>query len=402
MTDEPIVAIEIGTSKVCAMVGEAHRDDSIMITGVGSCESFGVRMCVITDLGEVGKRVTKAIQGAEESANVEIGKAYLVISGGHIQGVVSRGNVAVADPDRGIGEDDVESVRRIAGALNLSHDRAIMHTITQKFYVDGHGGVVNPRGMKGNVLALDMLVLHGLTNLMSNAVKVAQNVGVEIVDVAFGGLCSALATLTREQKECGALQIDLGGGATSYVAYADSAIALAGSLAVGGDHVTSDISRGLSLSINRAETLKKEAGSAVVDPGSQDRTVTVPEEVGFLRNTVTLHDLDTIIHARMEELLQLIRAELERKNLLHSMGAGVILTGGGARLKGLRDLAERVFGMPCSIGRPRDVSGASSMYEGPEFAALVGMIRYAFRAAKRPARHGGFGGILDALFGRLY
>ena len=173
-------------------------------------------------------------------------------------------------------------------------------------------------------------------------------------------------------------------------------------LAVGGDHVTSDISRGLSLSINRAETLKKEAGSAVVDPGSQDRTVTVPEEVGFLRNTVTLHDLDTIIHARMEELLQLIRAELERKNLLHSMGAGVILTGGGARLKGLRDLAERVFGMPCSIGRPRDVSGASSMYEGPEFAALVGMIRYAFRAAKRPARHGGFGGILDALFGRLY
>ena len=257
MNDEPIVALEIGTSKVCAMVGEAHRDDRIMITGMGSCESFGVRKCVIMDLGEVGKRVTKAIQAAEDSANIEIGKAGLVISGGHIQSVVNRGNAAVADPDRGISEEDVQGVMRIAKAVALSQDRAIMHTINQKFYVDGHGGVANPRGMKGNVLAVDTLVLHGLANRMSNSVKVAQNVGVEVVDVAFGGLCSALATLSREQKECGVLQIDLGGGATSYMAYADSAIALAGSFAVGGDHVTNDIANGLSLSINRAETAKR-------------------------------------------------------------------------------------------------------------------------------------------------
>lgn len=402
MSDEPIVALEIGTSKVCAMVGESHRDDSIMITGVGRCVSFGVRKGVITDLGEVGKRVTKAIQSAEESADIEIGKACLVISGGHIQGLVNRGNVAVADADHGIDNDDVDNVMRIAKAVNLTHDRAIMHTITQKFYVDGHGGVVNPRGMKGNVLALDMLILHGLANLMSNAVKVAQNVGVEIVDVAFGGLCSALATLTREQKECGVLQIDLGGGATSYMAYADSAIALAGSFAVGGDHVTSDIAHGLSLSINRAETLKLESGSAIVDPDSQEKTVTVPEEVGFLRNTVTLHDLDTIIHARMEELFQLIRAELDKRKLLHSMGAGVVLTGGGAQMKGVSALVERVFGMPCSVGRPRNVSGASSMYEGPEYAALVGMIRYASWAAQRPSKRGPLGGMLDRLFGGLY
>ena len=228
MAATPIVALEMGTSKVCALVGETREDGNIMITGIGQCPSCGVRKGIPVDLEKVETCVRTVIQGAEQSGGVEIRQVYLTISGSHIQSVVNPGSVPVFDAQRGIGADDIDEVKNIAKAINLPHDVDILHTIPQTYTVDDQPGIINPEGMQGGKLSLDMLIIHCSRNRLSNAVKVAQNIGLDVVDVVFSGLCSALAVLTPEQKECGVALIDLGGGTTSYAVYAGGTIATAG------------------------------------------------------------------------------------------------------------------------------------------------------------------------------
>jgi len=385
MIKAPIAALEIGTSKICALVGEPREDGNIMITGVGNCPSCGVRKGVIVDMEKAAGCVQTAIQEAETSGSVEIRQVYLLVNGEHIRGSVNQGSVSVFDPSRGISADDIDDVTDIARAINLPHENERIHTIPQMYSVDGQGGVINPLGMHGARLSLDMLIAHGSRNILNNTIQAARNVGLEVLDVAFSGLCSALATLTPEQKECGVAVIDFGGGTTSHVVYADNAIAAMGVIAVGGDHVTNDISQGFTISLRRAEALKHEAGAAIIDAADHFRRITIPLEVGFPSCSVTAGDLNAIINARMDETFKIIKNELEKKSLLQELGAGVILTGGGARLKGVETLAEQIFGVSCAIGNPRHFSGISTVYEGPEYAAPLGMIRYAIRSATKHA-----------------
>ncbi len=377
MAMAPIVALEIGTSKVCALVGESREDGPVMVTGIGQCPSCGVRKGVIVDLANVETCVRAAIQGAEQSGNVEIRQVYLALSGGHVQCMVNPGSVPIYDPRRGVTREDVEEVMEIARAIHLPHDVEVMHTVPQLYAVDGQGGVSNPEGMQGGKLSLDMLIIHGARNPRQNAEKAVRNVGLDIADVAFGGLCSALAVLTPEQKECGVALIDLGGGVTSMAAYAGGTLAYAGGLAVGGDHITNDIAQGFAISLKRAETLKQESGSAIVDTGAHFQRIAIPPEVGFAPGSVAVSDLNLVISARVDELFGMLRRELERRRLLVKLGAGIVLTGGGARLRGVAMAAERMFEMPCAVGKPRNFSGLSTAHEGPEYATLLGLIRYA-------------------------
>lgn len=383
MIKAPVAALEIGTSKICALVGEPREDGNIMITGMGSCPSCGVRKGIIVDLEKATDCVQTAIQEAETSGAVEIRQVYLLVNGEHIRGSVNQGSVPVFDPVRGISAEDIDDVTDIARTINLPHESEFLHTIPQTYSVDGQGGVINPLGMHGSRLALDMLIIHGSRNILNNTIQAARNVGVEVLDVAFSGLCSALATLMPEQKECGVAVIDFGGGTTSHVVYADNAIASMGVIAVGGDHVTNDIAQGFTISLRRAESLKHEAGTATTDATEAFRRITIPLEVGFPSCSVAAGDLNAIINARMDETFKLIKNELEKKSLLQELGAGVVLTGGGSRLKGVEALAEQVFGVACSIGKPRHFSGISTVHEGPEYAAPLGMIRYAIRSATK-------------------
>jgi cell division protein FtsA len=189
--------------------------------------------------------------------------------------------------------------------------------------------------------------------------------------------------LTPEQKERGVAVIDCGGGTTSHLVYADNAIASMGVMAVGGDHITNDISQGFTISLRRAEILKQEAGAAIIEASDHFRRITVPTEVGFPPCSVTAGDLNAIINARMDETFKIIKNELEKKALLQKLRAGIVLTGGGCRLKGMETLAEQVFGVSCSIGKPRRFSGISNVQEGPEYAAPLGMIRYAIHSATK-------------------
>ncbi len=384
MSFPPIVALEIGTSKICALVGEAREDGNILVTGLGQCPSCGVRKGIVVDLEKAAECVRLAVRGAEESGGVDIRAVNLVVAGGHIQSTVNPGSVPVFDALRGVTEDDVNEVMHIARTINLPHDREVLHSIAQKYTVDSQAGIVNPEKMQGSRLSLDMLIVHGLRNLLSQFVKAAQSVGLEVADIACSGLCSALATLTPEQKECGALVIDLGAGTSSYLVYHDGIIADVGVLAVGGDHVTNDIALGFNLPMKRAEALKKESGTAqLLHSGAPFQRITIHAEGGFAACSISAADLYTIINARVAELFEIIRRNLDVRGLLQGLGAGAVLAGGGAHLKGIAGVAERVFDLPCSIGKPKNFSGMANAYEGPEYAAPLGMIRYAIKNASR-------------------
>ena len=394
----PVIALEIGTTKVCALVGEVAEDGQLIITGLGECPSRGIRKSEVVDFDNALTCVRTALQQAEENGQVSINQVHLLVSGGHICGFVNRGSVPILSEAGDITADDLERVEEMARAVNLAPDREILHTVRQHYYVDDSQAVINPEGMEGSKLALDMLILHGLRNPMRNIVRLVRSAQVDVQDVAFSGLCSALAVLTPEEKRNGVLLLDLGGGSTDYLVYAAERIADAGSLAVGGDHVSNDIAHGLRLPQADAERLKIESGSATIELSARSQSLSVPAGMGSAPRAFRLTDLQTIIHLRVEETLNLVLEQVRQKNLLPQLGGGLVLTGGGARLKNLERLAMKVFDLPCRIGLPRDVSGLSRITENPEYAAAVGMLRYGLRTIRH--RRPGVLGKIKSLWGR--
>src|SRR6266571_1907366 len=270
-----IVGLEVGTSKVCAVVGELSSEGALNLIGVGQARSRGVRKGEIADAPMAEEDVRQAIVEAEQMADVEIRSVYLGVTGGHIRGFNNRGVHPVVSADREISEDDVQDVVRNAKAINLPAENSVLHAIRQHFLVDGQDSITNPVGMLGARLEVDVHVVHGHLNRLQNAIRVVKGMQLEVDEVMFNGLASALALLTSEQKKLGALVIDIGGGTTDYAVYAKSVIKHTGVLAVGGDHVSNDLAYGLKVPLGRAEQLKIEHGAALADETAKGQTVTL-------------------------------------------------------------------------------------------------------------------------------
>ncbi|MGD9612855.1 MAG: cell division protein FtsA [Kiritimatiellia bacterium] len=381
MNIEPIVALEIGTSRVRVFVGEAREDGALMITAVGDAASSGMRKGEIFHFDSVCACVETALRQAEEAADLKINEVYLAMSGSQIEALPSRAEIPV---DGEITPDDVEHVKRMAKEVTLPADREILHSIFGQFAVDGLPGVT-PVGLVGQRLAAEMLIVHGVHSRMVNLVRVVKALKLEMAEPLFSGLCSAQAALSVEQKHQGALLIDLGGGKTDYVVYAQAKIADAGVIGVGGDHVTNDVARAFRLSTTEAEALKLQHGDAMVSAAGRTRRLPLPAAAGEAPRTAKLSDLQTIVHLRMEETFGLIAARLRRQKLLSLLGAGVVLTGGGAHLKNVAPLAEKVFGLPCEIGVPRNASGLAANLAVPEYATGVGAVLHGYRSARAAA-----------------
>ena len=394
MSQSSVVALEIGTTKTVAIRGEMREDRSLSITAMGECPTKGVRKGEVIDFENALVCARTALQEAENSGQTTIRDVYVAVSGGHIQSMVSDGSTPV-NPSGVIAAEDVERAMAVARAINLPPDRELLHTICQRFYVDNDKeGVIRPEGMEGAKLSVNVLALYGARSRLRQTIRAVQSVPMEITDVAFGGLCSAMAALTGEQKENGVVLIDLGGGTTDYIAYANGTMVAAGALGVGGDHVTNDIAQAFGISVRQAERIKKEAGGAIVDPSGHARRIPVPEEVGFAARNIPLNGLQTVIHARLHETISMIKSRVEGGNLLQHVGTGVVLTGGGARMRDVAELGEQVFGMPCTVGAAKGVTGIPSAITGPEYAAPIGLVRFAFRS---PSIHREGGGLLDGV-----
>jgi cell division protein FtsA len=370
-----IVGLEVGTSKVCAVVGEVLDDGNIMIIGVGQANSEGVRKGEIIHIDAAVECIHAAVADAEESAGVEIHNVYASVSGGHIRSFNNRGTVAVTSDEREITDEDVRNVLLNAKAVNIPMDHVVIHAIRQHFFVDGHDGIQSPAGMIGAKLEADVHVIYGVRTRLQNTIKCIKQVPLDVANIAVSGFASALAVLTSEHQQLGAVVVDMGGGTTDYIVYSEGTIQHSGVLAVGGDHITNDVAIGLRIPMNRAETLKVEHGS--VEVPVQDELIALKREVGLPDRQVSKQQLCRAITLRVEETLTLVKKELERQKLLDYLGAGVFITGGCARLRGLEALATRIFGLPVHIGHSLTVGGPTSAIESPEYSTAIGLVRYA-------------------------
>ena len=376
MAVPPIAALEIGTSRTVVCVGEMAQGDRVRILGFGHSETRGVRKGQIIDLDQARMGVERAVRQAETMSKVNVKQVLLAISGGHILSQSNPGRLTIRRSDRAVQQEDIEVVNEIARDIPIESDRQVLHTINQSYTLDGQSGIVKPEGIRCNMLTLNTLSIHGLKNRIDNAVDVARSVNLDVTDVTFSGLCASMSTLTPEQKKMGVVLVDLGGGTTNYVAFAGDILVAAGSLAVGGDHVTNDIALAFGLSLTRADEIKRKEGSAVIEGDSANQRITVPpEQTEREERQFSRRALNTVINARVDETFRVLRTILDEAGVLPHLGAGVVLTGGGAYLRRIKDQAQHVFGLPCRIGTPDNVDGLEAD-QPASFATAAGLLMY--------------------------
>jgi cell division protein FtsA len=375
--DQIVVGLEIGTSKVCAVVGELKRDESVQILGVGVAPSRGVRKGEIVDLETCGKCIREAIADAEDKSDVMIKNVYLGVTGAHITSFNNRGAYALPEEREKILEEDFARVQEAARAAPIPAQNMFVHTILQHYYVDGQDGVLNPVGMFGRKLEADFHIVHGNANRIRNSIQCLCDLDLEIEDIVFTPYAAAQAVLTQNQKNTGVLMIDIGGGTTGYCVYDRGAVAQSGCVGIGGDHITNDLSLGLRIPIGKAEQLKEKEGSCVLGNCLPGEMVTLKDEHGFAGKEVEREMLNTIIHMRMKETFELLKRELDQEDYFDYLGAGIVLTGGTSELRGIKHLAEEIFGMPVQLCRARNVTGVTSAFENPQFSTAIGLVKYA-------------------------
>ncbi len=385
--DHIVVGLEIGTSKICVVVGEARGDGTIRILGVGHAPSRGVRKGEIVDFETAGKCIREALVDAEEKSDVMIGSVFLSVTGGHIESFNNRGAMNIPEDREEIIEEDFEDVQQSAREVTIPGPNTFLHSILQHYYVDGQDGVLNPVGMLGRKLEADFHIIHGIKNRVQNSIRCVKEVGPEVAEVVYAPVASAQVVLDQNQKSLGALVIDMGGGTTDYLVYVDGAVKQSGSLPIGGDHITNDLSLGLRIPMARSEKLKIEEGSVLIGLSQPGETIVLKDETGFAGKEIEREMLNAIVHCRVRETFELLKRRLDVENHLPYLGAGVMLTGGCSLLKGIDQLAEEVFGMPAHLTHAHVASGLTSAFENPQFSTAIGLIKYA--AALQPERPAG-------------
>jgi cell division protein FtsA len=378
--DDVIVGLDIGTTKVCAIIGRVNEFGGVDIVGVGVSPSRGLRKGVVVNIESTVNSVATAIEKAELMAGIEVKSVFAGIAGGHIEGINSRGVVAVSSRNKEITEIEVERVIEAAKALALPMEREVIHVIPQEFVIDNQDGIKDPVGMSGVRLEAEVHIVTGAVASAQNIVKSVNRAGYTVNDIVLEPLASALATLKDDERELGVILIDMGGGTTDVVIYLNGSIWHTSVLAMGGNHVTNDISIGLRTPVIAAEEIKRKWGIARSDLVAPDDMIEVPNVGGRNPSRMPRQILAEIIQPRMEEIFFLVKEELDKKDFKDLLAGGIVLTGGASLLEGSDKIAEDVFKMPVRIGMPSGISGLVEEVTSPEFATGVGLVHYGLSA----------------------
>jgi cell division protein FtsA len=384
-----MVGLEIGTSKICVVVGESRTDGTTKILGVGQAPSRGVRKGEIVDFETAMQCVAEAVADAEQKSDVMIKSVYVGVGGAHIESFNNRGCVLLPEDRDEIDEQDVEDVKISAREVSIPAQNAFLHSIIQHYHVDGQDGVLNPIGMLGQKLEADYHIIHGVRTRIQNTIRCVKELPLDVEDVVFTALASAQVVLTQQQKNLGALVIDIGGGTTDYILYVDGAVKQSGALGIGGDHITNDISMGLRIPMARAEKLKIEEGSVTLGNCLPGETVVLKDDSGFAGKEIERETLNTIIHLRLRETFELLKKQLDEENFVNYIGEGIFITGGCSLVPGIDHLAEEIFEIPARVAHAQTMSGLTSAFQNPQFATAIGLIKYAQAVqVERPQRRG--------------
>ncbi|MDR1685082.1 MAG: cell division protein FtsA [Desulfovibrio sp.] len=368
-----IIGLDIGTTKICAVVGEAG-ENGVDIVGIGTSPSTGLRKGVVVNIGETVKSVQKALEEAELMAGCSIRSVYAGIAGSHIKSVNSNGVIAIQGGE--VTQRDVDRALEAAGAVAIPMDREIIHTLPQEFIVDDQQGIIHPLGMSGVRLEVKVHIVTGAVTSFQNIVKTCHNSGLDVADIVLESMASAKAVLTEEERELGVALVDLGGGTTDIAVFSGDAVMHTGALPLGGQNLTKDIASGLRTPLIEAERIKVKYGCAMADMVSMDEIIEVSTVGGRESRRLSRKLLAEICQPRMEELLSLADRELSNSGCRQTVGAGVVLTGGGVLLDGCQELAEQIFNMPTRIGYPRNIGGLRDVVNSPRYATAVGLLRY--------------------------
>jgi cell division protein FtsA len=379
--EELIVGLDIGTTKICAVVAEANGD-ALDLVGIGSHPSRGLRKGVVIDIEATVDSIRKAVDEAELMAGCEINAVFAGIAGGHIEARNEIGMVAIKD--REVGPNDVKRVIEQAQAIAIPADREVIHVIPQEYEIDGQDGIKQPIGMSGVRLVAHVHIVTAAVTSAQNIVKCCNRAGLNVIDIVLEPLASAEAVLAPDETELGVALIDMGGGTTDLAVFQDGAIKHSAVLSLGGYHLTNDAAVGLRTPFDAAERLKRRYGSAAPRFLPADELLVVPSLGGRAPREVSRKQLSEFLEPRAEEILTLVREELSRAQFLDRVPSGIVLTGGSAALEGLPELAEEVFGLPVRRGVPRGIGGLADRVQGPEFATGVGLALWGSKRRTRP------------------
>jgi cell division protein FtsA len=398
-----VVGLDVGTSKVAAIVGEMLEDGSLDVVGIGVSESEGIRRGVVVNLDAAVESIKKAIEEAELTAGVEIDSVHLSVAGPHIKGFNSRGVIAVAGKSREITRDDVRRAIDAAKAVSLPSGREILHVLPQDFVVDEQDGIGAPVGMTGTRLEVNVHIVTTSSTAIQNIVACVNRAGVKVAETVIEQIAAGEAVLTPDEKELGVALVDIGGGTTDIAIFERGSLWHTAVIGVGGDHFTNDIAVGLRMPIPDAEKLKRKCGCALTAMVDEDETMDVASVGGRRSRVMSRRILSEILQPRAEEIFHLVWDEIRRAGYEKSLNSGIVLTGGGAVLEGMPEIAEQIFDLPIRRGAPMGVGGLADHVSSPGFASAVGLTLYAqgnhVAEARHPVGVGAFGRVAGRLRG---
>ncbi len=369
-----IVGLDIGTSKVVALVGEIKNDNSIEIIGLGSHPSRGLKKGVVVNIESTVQSIQRAIEEAELMAGCEIHSVYAGIAGSHVRSLNSHGIVAIRNKE--VTSEDVDRVIDAARAVAIPADQKILHILPQEFIIDNQEGIREPVGMSGVRLEAKVHIVTGAESAAQNIVKCVQRCGLSVDDVVLEQLASSYAVLADDEKELGVCLVDIGGGTTDIAVFSGGAIRYTAVIPIAGDQVTNDIAVSLRTPTHHAEEIKMKYACALSQLAHADETIEVPSVGDRPPRRLARQTLAEVVEPRYEELFQMVRMELQRSGYEEVIAAGVVLTGGSSKMEGAVELAEEIFHMPVRLGSPQHITGLADVVRNPIYATGVGLLLY--------------------------
>lgn len=370
-----IVGLDIGTSKVVAIVGEIGPDGSIHLVGLGSHPSNGMKKGVVVDIESTMQSINRAVEEAELMANLKIESVHVGIAGSHIRSFNSRGSAAIRDGE--VRADDVERVLEAAKAMPIPADQRILHVLPQDFIIDNQEGIKQPLGMSGVRLEVNVHLVTCASNAVQNLEKCIRQCGLQVEDIVLEQLASSHAVLTDDEKDLGVCLVDIGGGTSDIAVFTQGAIRHTGVIPIAGDQVTNDIAMALRTPKPFAEDIKIKYACALTKLAGADESIKVPSVAERPPKNLSRQALAEVVEPRYEELFNLIRAELAHHGFIDVIAAGIVLTGGTVRMEGVVELAEEIFHMPVRIGVPQGTQGMESIVGNPVYATGIGLLQHA-------------------------
>ncbi|HLR89551.1 MAG TPA: cell division protein FtsA [Balneolaceae bacterium] len=376
-----VVGLDIGTTKVCAVVASINAQNRIHILGVGKAPSEGLNRGVVINIDKTVNAIRTAINQAELASGIEVSAVNVGIAGDHIRSIRSKGVITINNKEKEITVQDVERILQDCQQIMLPPDQQIIHVIPQEFVVDGQDGISDPVGMSGMRMEAEVHIITGLVTAAKNLYRCVERAGYTVADIILEPLASSYAVLDDEEKEAGVVLVDIGGGTTDLAVFQENTIRHTAVIAIAGQKVTDDIKIGLSVLDDQAQKLKHHYGECFVDLIEHDESITIPGIAGRPPKEITKSILAKIIQARMEEIMEIIAIEIKRSGYSDSLSAGIVITGGGSLINNICPLANEVLGMDAKIGRPLGLAGGLiEEVNSPVYATSVGLVLHALKA----------------------